>query len=251
MTLPKNIAVPDFYDQQWATAQGINDYNLFLIMFKSALQHSYSLLGNLSGKKLLEVGCGSGQQAVWFATQGARVTAIDVSDQSVQNTKQWAKQQRVKLTALTMNAEQLPFSENTFDLVYLNSVLMHVDPERVLQECARVLKKGGKIVIVEPLQSNPLLRLYRRWFSSYATMNPRYLTLRQFKRFHSQLQFSQMQHREFYGLALAALPFYHLFSDKRKAQLLSSPLEKVDAALLQLLPPLRSWCWVTVVGYGK
>ena len=145
-SVPKSV--PQFYNQQWATVQGINDYNLFLIMFEPALQYSYSLLGQLRGKKLLEVGCGSGQQAVWFASQGSQVTAIDVSDKSVHSTQWAAKEHNVKLVARRMDAAQLQFPAETFDLIYLNSVLMHVNHSTVLKECARVLYPGGKIVIV-------------------------------------------------------------------------------------------------------
>ncbi|MBI2668872.1 class I SAM-dependent methyltransferase [Candidatus Woesearchaeota archaeon] len=242
----------DFYDEQWNSAPGESSAqgeispqrDIFSLAFTEAIAHSYSSLGNLKGKKLLEIGCGSGEQAVYFATHGTGVTVIDVSRESLRATERRAKARRVQLAVQQMNAEDLKFKDQEFDLVYINSVLMHVDTEKVMKECARVLKKGGRLVIIEPLQYAPFVQLYRL-FGSYRKMKPRYATLKMFR--DSKKYFTDFSHREFYLLAALFLPVFSVRS--RRLQELYHYLARVDEKIMRFFPLLRKLCWVAVVEY--
>ncbi len=242
--------VEEFYNRQWRAS----DEDVFAHAFEEAIAHSYFLLGDLKGKKLLELGCGSGMQALYFAENGADVTVIDLSPESVRAVEKLAAKhdasQKLALRARLMNAESLEFPPAAFDAVYINSVMMHVDQQKVLRECARVLKPSGKLAIVEPLQYAPFVQLYRL-FSSYKKMNPHYATLRMFR--EGKKHFSGFTHKEFYLFSSALLPLLYFRS---------SPLASVSAAvyrsaarldsfLLRALPILRRLCWVSVTGYEK
>src|SRR3989338_2540832 len=116
-------SVQEFYNQQWDGTH----YYVFSTVMKDAINHSYSFLGPLSGKSIIEIGGGYGKQAIYFATKGAVVTLIDISAESLKATKQLAQQQGVKLITLQMDAQQLLFPAKSFDLVYINSLFMHVN----------------------------------------------------------------------------------------------------------------------------
>ncbi len=235
-------SVQEYYNQQWASAGG----DMFALAFKEAIAHSYFLLGNLKGKRLLEIGCGSGEQAGYFASQGALVTVIDISAQSLKAAQDLAREKSIAITALQMDAQQLQFPDGIFDLVYINSTLMHVNQQKVLQECSRVLRKEGKLVVIEPMKYAPFVQLYRL-IGSYRKMKPKYATFRMFK--EGKKYFSDFEHKEFYLFSSLLLPLFYF--QNTFLHKIYRVVARIDAALIKLFPFLRYGCWVSVGRYGK
>jgi len=116
--------------------------------FRYELQsHMHETFGfeNWKGKKVLEVGCGSGIDALEFARNGALVTAVDITENACALTRALAMEAGVPIEVLQINST-LPFAEGTFDLVYSFGVLHHIpNVEGILNEIHRVLKPDGKI----------------------------------------------------------------------------------------------------------
>ena len=105
-----------------------------------------SLLGEVAGLRVLEVGCGSGSLTAWLVDQGAAVTALDVSPRMVDLASRRVGE---RATVLVADLQQpLSFAENaSFDLVVASLVLHYVkDWESVLRECRRVLSPNGAVV---------------------------------------------------------------------------------------------------------
>lgn len=95
-------------------------------------------------KDLLEVGCGMGTDLLQFARGGARVTGLDYTPRSVQISRRRFDVYGVPGKFLLGDAENLPFPDETFDVVYSNGVLHHTpDTQRSIDEIFRVLKPGG------------------------------------------------------------------------------------------------------------
>jgi ubiquinone/menaquinone biosynthesis C-methylase UbiE len=122
-------------------------------------------LGQLQGRRVLEYGCGKGDFAFWLLGQGASVCGIDVSDFNIKQCQDRASSRNYdpeQCTFMVMDAHQLKFPDNSFDLVVGNGILHHLDLSLAMQEVTRVLKPGGKALFQEPLGDNPLLRFYRK-----------------------------------------------------------------------------------------
>lgn len=112
--------------------------------------------GDWSGKRVLEIGCGAGIDAVTLAKQGAIITATDFTERAVKLTRALFAEtgltavvpgMRSAASAWQADACDLPFEAETFDVVYSFGVLHHIpDVDVVLQEAKRVLRPGGKMI---------------------------------------------------------------------------------------------------------
>ena len=97
-----------------------------------------SKLGNIKGKKILELGCGLGEGAVYFAMQGADVTASDLSEGMLDMAEKVARHNHTTIKTMKCSADNLPFEDESFDIVYAANLLHHVDIRQTLKEVKRV-----------------------------------------------------------------------------------------------------------------
>jgi ubiquinone biosynthesis O-methyltransferase len=108
------------------------------------------LVGDVSGCRILDVGCGDGEFALELTRRDAIVTGIDASAAMIEAAKDRAKQHNANVTFQVAVAEHLPFPAEQFDVVTAITILCFVeDAGPVFQEMARVLRPGGRLVIGE------------------------------------------------------------------------------------------------------
>jgi SAM-dependent methyltransferase len=119
-------------------------------------------LGDLNGLALLELGTGQGEGATFFAKQGARACATDLSAGMVNLAQRVGAYHHVVLDGAVADAEHLGFRDESFDVVYGANTLHHADLAACLSETHRVLKPGGRAAFWDPLRYNPLINAYRR-----------------------------------------------------------------------------------------
>jgi ubiquinone/menaquinone biosynthesis C-methylase UbiE len=103
-----------------------------------------------SGKIVLEAGCGTGDYALWYATQGAKhVTGIDLSDGSLASAQEKKRAHSIEnITFLKQDVLRMEFPDDYFDYSYSVGVFHHTgDAFRGFQEMVRVTKPGGVVVV--------------------------------------------------------------------------------------------------------
>ncbi len=112
-------------------------------------ERSLGLIGDVSGFDVLEIGCGGGQNSIVLIKWGARsVTGIDQSEAQLEYAKKLAQKEDVVVRFLQADMEDLHvFQDSTFDLVVSSHAFDYSENlDRVFQETARVLSKGGRFV---------------------------------------------------------------------------------------------------------
>jgi 2-polyprenyl-3-methyl-5-hydroxy-6-metoxy-1,4-benzoquinol methylase len=124
-------------------------------------------LAQISGKRVLEIGCGMGLHSEMLAGAGAKLTSIDLSPTSVKATKARLDLKRLGADVCEMDAEALDFPSEEFDLVWSWGVIHHSSRTgRIVREIARVLRPGGQArLMVYNLEGMP----------AYITLTTRYL----------------------------------------------------------------------------
>jgi len=101
------------------------------------------------GKKVLEIGCGNGADGTLFASAGADYTGVDLTEAAIEASSQHFRLLGLRGRFKLENSEHLSFSDESFDFVYSYGVLHHSpNPDRAFREVYRVLKPGGKAVIM-------------------------------------------------------------------------------------------------------
>lgn len=103
----------------------------------------------LSGKRVLEIGCGMGTHAALIAKAGAHLTAIDLTEFAVNSTQKRFELFGLEGNILRADAEKLPFEKSEFDVVWSWGVIHHSNcMEDCLRQIRRVLRPGGRFAFM-------------------------------------------------------------------------------------------------------
>lgn len=129
---------------------------------ESWIAPAFAALGDLRDKRVLDLGCGHGMASVVLARRGALVTACDLSLGYVREARARADANGVHSHVVVCNAERLPFADASFEGIWGNAVLHHLDLGRAAREIRRVLTPGGIAVFCEPWAGNRWLNWARR-----------------------------------------------------------------------------------------
>ncbi len=104
------------------------------------------------GALVLDAGCGTGDHAVRFARRGYQCVGVDISETVLKEAEKniLRKGLNSKISLVCQALEDLSLADDKFDVVHCRGVLMHIPHwERALEHLCRVLKPGGRIVIME------------------------------------------------------------------------------------------------------
>jgi len=145
-------SVADTYDKWYETAEGA----MFDRLEKKAI--SKCLLRNIQGRKLLEIGCGTGHWSQFFNENGFEVMGVDVSERMISE----ALEKKLQNTSFYIDdGHFLPFKDGAFDVTAAMLTLEFVrDAELVVQEMVRCTRRPGGQLLIGVL--NALAQLNRK-----------------------------------------------------------------------------------------
>lgn len=195
------------------------------------------------GKRLLDFGSGPGDNALRFAKIGYEVEGFDISEGNVSIAKRLFNKYQMEGNFQVSSAENLPFPDETFDVIAGVDILHHVDIEKSLLECRRVLKKGGVAYFREPLEvdlidkvrNTALVKMIApkdKSFEHHITEDERKLNNIDLETIAKV--FPNIVTKRYFFLARFDR-FYRKGSDASP-----SVLEQLDALLFKVFPPLKN-----------
>lgn len=231
----------------------------------TAMENQFILqcMGDLKGKRLLDIGAGLGESSVYFALQGAEVTSVDVSPRMVNTALALGARFGVKLQGIVSGAEILEVSPASYDLIYIANTIHHVQNRPALfAQMQRALKPGGRFFSYDPLAYNPAINLYRRMASAVRTPDESPLSTADLD--SARKYFRHVGHREFWVSCLLLFVKYFLIDrvhpneDRYWKRILREtplslrwwmPLRTLDKFLTRM--PLVRWLAWNMVMWGE
>jgi SAM-dependent methyltransferase len=131
---------------------------------------------DVKDKYVLEVGSGTGQDSVRFASLGAKAFALDLTKVALELTRATTETNNANVDLIVGDTLDLPFTTGSFDLVFSQGLIEHFsDPLPVIREQTRVIRQGGYLVVDVPqrysfytLEKRRLMR-NGKWFAGWET----------------------------------------------------------------------------------
>ena len=207
----------------------------------------FSRIMPLDGKRVLDYGCGAGENSCLLAACGAEVWGFDLSTVSIEKAKR-----RAELMGLTSRAHfdvytagQTGYPDGKFDIVICFAILHHLHTmlDEVYREMNRVLKPGGEAYAIEPVANHVMVRKLRRFFPVELIVTPdeRQLLNPELRRME-QFGFTNVTFT--YSLFLERL--HRVFGEKHQR-----PLRNLDDRLERMFPFLRMLYGMVLVSAVK
>ncbi len=131
---------------------------------------------DVQGLRVLEVGAGTGRDSIKLSENNANVTVLDYADNALLGVRQALKHSESALNLVSGDGLILPFDDESFDIVFHQGLLEHFhDPQLLLRENIRVLKKGGYLLVDVPQKFHVytlikhVLIIFDKWFAGWET----------------------------------------------------------------------------------
>jgi ubiquinone/menaquinone biosynthesis C-methylase UbiE len=197
------------------------------------------------GRRLLEYGCGTGDDSLFWAQSGARVTGIDISSEAIKKARENARREGATIAYHVMDAEDLRFEDDSFDVVVGNGILHHLNPDTSLRELSRILRRNGHAIFIEPMGHNALINLYRRRTPALRTEDEHPLRMEDLQL--ARRYFHDVDATFFNLFTLLAVPFRNLPG----FNVLVNLLNVVDRMAFQIFPFTKKYAWMVVLHASK
>ena len=200
--------------------------------FYKALYGLYSdflniLKNETKTKDVLDFGCGIGnftEKVINFNPK--KIVAIDISEQAIKKAKSNSSLNKKNIEYRVENCEDLNLNSDSFDIAYGSGILHHLNLNKSLSELKRILKKDGKIIFIEPMATNPIINLYRKFTPNARTSDEHPFKLSDIKLIKSLFIDVEVKYYGFLTLV------FFLFYKKPEKSNLFQILKKMDERIL-------------------
>jgi SAM-dependent methyltransferase len=194
-----------------------------------------------AGSRLLEYGCGSGQNLEFCRTLPGSYFGIDISEAGIQKARQSARLVEFDATYQVADAESTGFPSGYFDVVMGSGIIHHLDVAKSMSELSRITKPTGCCIFFEAMGHNVFLRIFRALTPKVRSPDEHPLLESDFETMRRH--FRRVEPAYFHLIGLAAAPF--------RATSLFVPmagyLSRIDERILRRFRWLRKHSWICVI----
>jgi SAM-dependent methyltransferase len=117
-----------------------------------ALEYAFHLLGDIRGRTVLDLGCGTGENIIPLVERGARVIGMDISPDLIALAQKRLDDAELEATLEVGSAYDTGQPDESVDLIFCIALLHHLDIGRAVDEMLRILAKGGIVILKEPVR---------------------------------------------------------------------------------------------------
>lgn len=235
---PLKEDIKKYFNDMWSSRKenGVKKWQDDGFSYGVCQQEALAEIDDFTGKKVLLLGAGRGNEAAMFEERGAWTLTTDILPEGLADGTG---------CRVAMDAEKLHVADNSFDFVYAQSMLMFVDERKVISEVQRVLKPGGRFISVEPLADGALfkfLHMVLTKFDNYDELGktpPRYMVSEDFRWMKTQFR------EEHYSAFKVLTPLYHPFRILGLKGLVDLYF-RMERGLISLIPPLGRQCFLSI-----
>lgn len=193
------------------------------------------------GRRVLEYGCGTGDLALSLAPSAHSVDAIDISPVAVELAQQRAGAAGASVAIQVMDAEEMMFPSQSFDVVCGSGILHHLDLGKAVPALSRVLADDGQVVFLEPMDRHPLVRAFRRATPSLRSRDEHPLRQEDLDFIADHFEETEIVPYNLFGVVglLPGCPRW-----------VGRALRRLDRAVMSAWPASARWAWSVVI-YAK
>ena len=208
-----------------------------------SLEYAYHLLGNVAGKNIVDLGCGSGENLVPLAERKANVIGIDISQELVSVARRRICISGSKATCRVGSAYHTDLPDESVDVIFCDAIIHHLDIPSVRDEMWRILKKGGFVVLKETIRFSQTYATLRRMFPAreYCSEHEHPLNQKELKRLCERFTQEGIRH---FRLPLVPL-FQQLF------RLTSNSIHLLSDRVIRAFPLSQYFATVVVMRLRK
>ena len=199
----------------------------------------------VQSKDVLDYGCGIGNVAEKVINfKPKKLVAIDVSGEAIKKAKSETKSEENKIDYRVENCENSNLTSDAFDIIYGSGILHHLNLNKSLKELSRILKKGGIILFAEPMATNPIINIYRKFTPKARSVDEHPLVFQDIRLIESMFKNVEVKYYGF--LTLIFFPFYKSPENSKLFRFISG----IDRMILKT-KYLRFLAWSVLVKAEK
>jgi 2-polyprenyl-3-methyl-5-hydroxy-6-metoxy-1,4-benzoquinol methylase len=233
----------DFHNDRFGTEDHVREptAKYYSVMRPVKERYKKIIAESCEGKKVLEYGCATGGTTFSWARRGAKVFGIDISEEAVKKAKQAAAKENLDVDFAVMNAEDLQFSNQSFDMIVGTGILHHLNLDRSYSELSRCLNQDGFALFIEPMGHNPLINFYR-WLTPKMRTDDEH----PFKTNDINLakQYFEKVDVEYYNLlSISSI----VFRNWKSYPSILAFANRIDQMLFSILPFTKRWAWMVIL----
>jgi SAM-dependent methyltransferase len=151
------------YNTVWSWAQ-VRRYLNTSADTAFALEYAFHLLGNVEGKHILDLGCGTGEEIPALVSLGAQVIGMDISPDLIALALERLYRQNIQAELKVASAYETGLPDHSVDIIFCTAIMHHLDIPLALTEMHRILHPNGFLIFNEPICFSRLYRKLRACF---------------------------------------------------------------------------------------